>query len=160
MTAAAQSGPATIFDVLVALHVASAVIGFGSVAISGVYGGMARRLGSGEGGRAGPVEEVARYFRSRGWPELLILAVPVFGAAALGFRPDGSDFGAFWVDAGFVIWLVAAGLLLAVVRPAEDRIRAARAGDTAAAGRALMWAAAGCNVLFVVALALMVTQPV
>jgi hypothetical protein len=48
-----------------------------------------------------------------------------------------------------------------VVRPAERRIRAA--GDdlapVAADARRLMWAAAASDLLFVVALFLMVTQP-
>ncbi len=110
-----------------------------------------------------------------------MLAVPFFGAGALGIRPGGSDFGATWVVGGAVIWLAAAGLLLGLVRPAERRIRAGiriqdaglstgegggpapgvttRGDDTRAAGRLLMWAAAGCDVLFVAALVLMIFQP-
>jgi uncharacterized membrane protein len=144
-----------MFDVFVAMHVICAVVGFGSVALSGVYGAAARRPE-----HQSPSEETARYFQSRGWSELLILAVPVFGAAALGVRPEGSDFGDFWVVAGLVIWAVAAGLLLVIVRSAEGRIR--RSGDREQArhpGAQLMWAAAACDVLFVLALAIMVTQP-
>jgi Predicted integral membrane protein (DUF2269) len=153
---AATHGHQGVFDVLVGLHVLSALIGFGSVAISGVYGAAARR--SDESGLS---EETARYFRSRGWPELLILAVPVFGAAAIGFRPGGADFGDLWVIGGFVVWALAAALLLGVVRPAESRIRsAAEPPDRSGSGGRLMWAAAACDVLFVIALALMITQPV
>jgi hypothetical protein len=106
--------------------------------------------------------------------EWLVLVVPFLGAAALGARPHGSDFGAVWVLSAAAVWLVAAALLLAVVRPAERQIRAAVAAgetggagntsgagntDVAPAGRRLMWAAAGCDVLFMVALILMVYQP-
>jgi hypothetical protein len=152
---AATSGHQGIFDVLVGLHVVCALVGFGSVAISGVYGAWIRRTD-----KADDSEETARYFQSRGWPELLVLAVPVFGAAAIGFRPDGADFGDLWVIGGFVLWALAAGLLLGVVRPAENRIRA-RGSDPAvrSSGARLMWAAAASDVLFVLALALMVTQP-
>jgi uncharacterized membrane protein len=150
---AATSGHQGIFDVLVGLHVVCAVVGFGSVAVSGVYGASARRSGD-----QGASEETARYFRARGWPELLILAVPVFGAAAVGVRPDGADFGEVWVIGGLVVWAVAAALLVAVVRPAENRIRGG-AADLRNPGARLMWAGAASDLLFVVALALMITQP-
>ncbi len=145
-----------VFDVLVGLHVVSAVVGFGAVAITGVYGAGAARPK-----RPGAPEETARYFRSRGWAEWLVLAVPFLGAAALGLRPQGADFGQAWVVAATVIWVAAAALLVGVVRPAERQIRAAIAGGGTAipAGRRLVWAAAASDVLFVAALVLMVGQP-
>jgi Predicted integral membrane protein (DUF2269) len=145
-----------VFDVLVGLHVVSAVVGFGAVAITGVYGaGAARPL------RPGAAEETARYFRSPGWAEWLVLAVPFLGAAALGVRPKGANFGQVWVVAAAVIWAVAATLLVGVVRPAERRIRAAvAAGATAIpAGRRLVWATVASDLLFVAALVLMIGQP-
>ena len=153
MVLAATPGHQGIYDVLVGLHVVCAVVGFGSVAISGVYGATARRSED-----QGLSEETARYFRSRGWSELLILAVPVFGAAAVGFRPAGADFGDFWVIGGLVVWAVASILLVWVVRPAEKRIRGGGA-NLRASGSRLMWAAAASDLLFLVALALMITQP-
>jgi hypothetical protein len=145
-----------LYDALVALHVTSAVVGFGAVALSGVYGATSRHADRPDAG-----EEVARYFRSPGRAEWLILVVPFLGAAALGARPHGADFGAVWVVSAAVLWLAAAALLLGAVRPAERRIRAAagRAGPTAAAGRTLMWAAVASDVLFLAALVLMVGQP-
>jgi hypothetical protein len=86
---------------------------------------------------------------------------PVFGLAAMSVRPGGREFGDLWAIAGIVIWVVAGGLLTAVVRPAERRIRAA-GGDLTGARRdatRLMWAAAGSDLLFVIALFVMVTQP-
>lgn len=155
-------GHPAVYDTLIALHVVSAVVGFGAVAISGVYGALARRSPG--------AEETRRYFSGRGWAEYLVLVVPVFGAAAMGVRPGGSEFGDLWVIAGWVIWLAASGLLLGVVRPAEAAIRAGdgvRAGEDSGhqiepAGRAatrLMWAAGASDALFVAALLLMVTQP-
>jgi hypothetical protein len=145
-----------VYDVLVALHVVSAVAGFGAVAISGVYGSIARRPET-----PGGPEETRRYFQSSGRAEWLVLAVPVLGAAALGARPAGADFGQVWVVSAAVVWLAAAALLVGAVRPAEARIRTANAAGEAvpAAGRRLMWAAAASDLLFVVALVLMVGQP-
>lgn len=155
MVAAGSSGHQGLFDALVALHVVSAVVGFGAVAISGVYGATARHPD-----RAETSEETRRYFQSPGRAEWLILAVPFLGLAALGLRPSGAHLGQVWVVAGLVVWLAAAVLLLAVVRPSERQIRTST-GDRlpVPAARRLMWASIASDLLFVVALALMVTQP-
>ena len=80
--------------------------------------------------------------------------------AALGLRPSGADFADLWVIAGLMAWLAAAAALIVVVRPAEKVIRGSPPGPAlAVAGRRLMWASAACDVLFVAAFALMVTQP-
>ena len=145
---------------MVVAHVVCAVVGFGSVALSGVYGGIARRS-AGRPESMGPQtaerEEASRYFDSRGWAEWLILLVPFLGAAALAVKRGKGDFGDVWVVGGMVAWVAAAVLLIGVVRPAETRIRSAVA--VAESGRRLMWAGVASDLLFVGALALMVTQP-
>jgi hypothetical protein len=127
-----------------------ALVGFGSVAITGVYGAGARHA---EGN-----EETRRYFASRGWPELVLLAVPVFGAAAAADRWGGAAFGRVWIVGGWLAWLAAAALLVWVVRPAERTMREDSSG-WAGAGRRLLWASILCDALFVGALVLMVAQP-
>ena len=155
MVASAHGHPG-IYDVLVAAHVIAALVGFGAVALSGIYGGLAARPGE-----PGAAEESARYFRAPGRAEWLILAVPFLGVAALGARPSGADFGDAWVVGALLIWGAAAGLLLAVVRPAErDLRRPAAAGRPAAPpAQRLKWGAAACDVLFIAALVLMIAQP-
>lgn len=138
-----------VYDALVAAHVVCAVVGFGSVALSGVYGGFARGSGSGE--------DTARYFASRGWAEWLVVAVPFLGAAALASKPQKGDLADVWVIGGIVIWVVAAALLVGVVRPAEAGIRSG--ADPQRCGRRLMWSSVAMDVLFVLALGIMVTQP-
>ena len=153
-----------VYDALIAAHVVCAEVGFGDVALSGVYGGLAGRPGP-QGDRdavrdrrtEGPPEEIARYFASGGWAEWLIVPVPLLGAAALAMRPSKGDFAAVWVVGGIVIWTLAVALLLLVVRPAESSIR--RQEPALRAGRRLMWSSIASDVLFVAALALMVTQP-
>lgn len=148
-----------MYYALVAAHVVCAVLGFGAVALSGVYGGFARGAQNGRPGRVdgNEGEEVTRYFASRGWAEWLIVPVPFLGAAALAARPAKGDLGDVWVLGGIVIWVAATALLVGAVRPAEDLIRRGAGGGRA--GRRLMWSSIGSNLLFVVALALMVTQP-
>ena len=155
-----------MYDALIAAHVVCAVVGFGAVALSGVYGGFAGRPGTQGDDRGappqdrrpdGPPEEVARFFASRGWAEWLIVPVPFLGAAALAAKPSKGDFADVWVVGGMVIWTLAVVLLLLVVRPAESSIR--RGELVLRAGRRLMWSSVASDVLFLVALALMVTQP-
>ncbi|MDA8044878.1 MAG: DUF2269 family protein [Actinomycetota bacterium] len=155
-----SSGHPAAYDVLVGLHVLCAVVGFGAVAVSGAYGAIARNVESGASRRQS-AEEVRRYFASPSSLENLILIAPLFGMGAMAVRPGGSQFGHLWAVSGVVIWIAAGGLLTAVVRPAERRIRSAGDDLTPVANdaRRLMWAAAGSDVLFVVALFLMVTQP-
>lgn len=160
-------GHPAAYDVLVGLHVVCAVIGFGAVAISGAYAAIGRHIGSARS-RPETEEEVRRYFASDSRLEYLLLVAPVFGVAAMAVRPGGSEFGQLWAIGGIVVWVVAGGLLTAVVRPSERRIRAAAEAVAAAPtsrpavapdARRLMWAAAGSDLLFALALLLMVTQP-
>jgi hypothetical protein len=127
------------------------VVGFGSVAVTGVYAAGARRPD-----RPGARDETARYFRGRGWTEFLILGVPVFGVAAVADRWGSTGFTQVWVVAGLIAWAGAAVILMGAVRPMERSIRTKpTAGD---AGR-LMWASLASDVLFVTALVFMIAQP-
>lgn len=163
--ATAGSGSSGSYDVLVGLHVVSAVVGFGAVAISGAYGAIGRRAS-----RAGSPEDVSRFFASSNRGEYLLVVAPLFGLAAMGDRPGGAEYGQLWAVVGYVVWIAASALLLLVVRPAEARIRGRAAppqpaGDTGDGITArheetlLMWAAGACDLLFVAALMVMVVQP-
>jgi hypothetical protein len=175
----------TPYDVLVGLHVAAAIVGFGAVALSGVYGGSATRPG-----RDGALEELRRYFTAPARAELLITVVPVLGVVALAVEPGPDRLGQLWVAVALVLWVIASVLLFAVVRPAEAAIRRevisasgpaghpeAPAGPGVAAdgpvpgfdagavarlqtaGSRLRWSAAASDLVFFVALVVMVIKP-
>ncbi len=148
----APTGHPAIYDVLVALHVTFAVIGFASVALSGAYGAIAR---------GGNVDELSRYLSGRTSASLGVIVAPVFGIAAMAVRPGGSEYSQLWAIAGMVIWLVAGTLLLAVVRPTETRLRSKTtpADELRVHATRLAWAAAASDLLFLGALLMMVTQP-
>jgi hypothetical protein len=156
----AAAGSRGFYDFLVAAHVVCAVIGFGSLAISGVYGFTTRRP-------AGPdaVDEARRYFRAPGRVEWLVLAVPFLGAAALAVEPGGRGVGQLWAGLAAAVWLGAATVLIKVVRPAEARLRVALAGpapDLTAlpgAGHRLGWGGVVTDLAFFAGLMLMVFQP-
>lgn len=163
------AGHPAAYDILVGLHVVCVVVGFGSVAISGAYGAIGRHAGR-RPLRPETAVELRRFFATDSKLEYLLVAGPLFGVAAMAVRPGGSEFGAVWGVAGVVIWLVASALLLGVVRPTTQEIRVAgsaaadddQAGESArlgAACRRLALAAGASDVLFVLALLMMVTQP-
>ena len=144
----------TAFWVLVGLHVTCALVGFGSVAFSGVYGFLAAGGGS--------ESEVRRYFAAPPRLDWLLLAVPFLGAAALAVHPHGRGVVQLWSVLAAGVWLVAATLLLGVVRPAERSLRAAGAEGSRpdpVVGRRLGWAGVGSDVAFTVAFFIMVIQP-
>jgi hypothetical protein len=119
-------------------------------------------------------EELLRYFErpARLWPALV--AVPFFGLGALAANPDIGGLDQAWVLGALLVWLsatlIAASLIVPALRqmramlfrrdtPSDEpgreaeRIRFARAATLAGRG------AACCDVLFFVALALMIWQP-
>ncbi|HXW81782.1 MAG TPA: hypothetical protein VEJ84_19920 [Acidimicrobiales bacterium] len=120
-------------------------------------------------------EELRRYFRKPAQLWRALLLVPFLGLGALAADPNGGGLDQTWALGALVVWLaatlVAASLVLPglyqlrtmVLQPAPldataagreaERIRFARARALAARG------AAGCDVLFFVALALMVWRP-
>lgn len=168
-----------VFDGIVAVHVACAVIGFGALALNGAYGFWARRAAT-----AGVTEEVRRYFASPARVELFVVPVPFLGVGALLAQPGGRGLGQVWAWLAALVWLVAVVVLFGVVRPAERQIRAvllagpaahelpagpaahellaagpAPASELAAAGGRVGWGGVVTDVAFVVALLLMVFQP-
>jgi hypothetical protein len=156
----AATGDRSLYDILVVAHVACALIGFGSLMLSGVYG-FSHRDPRG----AGAIEEARRYFGSPGRLELLVIPVPFLGAAALAVEPHGKGAGQLWAVLAEVVWLIAVVVVVAVARPAERKIRAALTApevDAAAVGagaRRLGWAGVVTDVAFFAALMLMVFQP-
>jgi hypothetical protein len=120
-------------------------------------------------------EELVRYFRRPAGLWWALLAVPWLGLGTLAADPHGGGVGQAWTLAAFVLWVGAALVAAAVVGPALRRVRAtlvpatagpgpvalgatARAG-AARSGRRASRGAAVCDVLFVLALALMIWQP-
>lgn len=153
-----------ITGILVALHIVSAIVGFGAVVATGAFAAAAAR------DPASPA--AARYFRpGRNWASRSLVLVPLFGAgleASSGFP----DVRLAWPYAALAIWVVAAGVASAVHWPAERRVQellavaapAAAVGVEAPAGlaaacRRAAWSSAAVTVAFVAALAVMVVQP-
>jgi hypothetical protein len=149
-----------LFVAFVTLHVVSAIVGSGAIALSGVYGGTARHLE-----RAGSLDEARRWFATPNLAALALLAVPFLGIGALISGGRSAQLDHAWVLGAFVIWVAMAGLLTAVIRPGERVLRELLTESeidyprAAAVARRLSLAAGGCDIGFVIALGLMVWQP-
>lgn len=159
--------PKPLYDLLLICHVAVAFIGFGSIAIAGLF---ARRGVVSEA--PGEDETVVRFFRpGTDWPGRLVLLVPVFGLAML-FGGDTVDVPAVWPWIGLGLWTVAVGLVSATCWPAEraaqqQMLAVHEGGDGAVAAtgafrdacRRLERGAGLVSVLFVLAVTVMIWQP-
>jgi hypothetical protein len=107
-------GPA--YDLVLAAHVLSALVGMGAVATTGLY---AARLAA---GHLGPAE--LRYFRpGRNWPARALWAVPALGAGLVGLSGGEFSWTQPWVDAGVGLAATLVAVCQAVVWPAEARLQ-------------------------------------
>jgi hypothetical protein len=120
-------------------------------------------------------EELVRYFRRPAGLWWALLAVPWLGLGALAAEPHGGGVAQAWDLGAFVLWASAALVAAIAVVPALRRIRSALVppagtggpGDLdgparAGAARSALVASRGaavCDVLFFLALALMIWQP-
>jgi hypothetical protein len=157
------------YGVALAVHVVSAVVGFGMLGLSGLYGAWSGRSETPEGRR-----DLRQFFGRVNRAGQALWAVPVAGAVALWLHNGETSMAKAWVVAALACWAVATVLAVSVIWPAERRIRPIVAGfdddpdarpspatqsQLAALCRPLVRAAAACDCVFVVALALMVLQP-
>jgi Predicted integral membrane protein (DUF2269) len=123
----APTGPAYV-TVLIA-HVLCAVIGFGSVLVTGVE---ALRVRDGPDGPA--AEGVRRYFRPGvNWAGRVIYGVPVLGFVLLAMARGAFGASDGWVVAGLLLWLAAASFGEFVLWPGERSLQEIVAGDWAGA---------------------------
>ena len=148
------------------LHVVSVAVAFGAIALTGGY---ARNAVT----HQERTSEGARWFAPAGgirWTRLAFWSVPVFGIA-LTIGNDRYDFGQWWVWISLVSWVAAAALTQRIVWPGQDAITDAfelRQWSWSAAGAdpvlariatRVSRAAAVVDVLFVIALAMMLIKP-
>lgn len=169
-TAGNMAEPHPLYDVVVLVHVLSAIFGFGSLAITGVFAGIARqRAGVGSEGDA-----VRRYFDGGiNWASRSIYSVPVLGFVLLAMSHDVFRLDETWVVISLAVWMGAVALAQLVIWPGERAIAHAVAAQSAGGSARLgipaarfsavctgvMAAAAGEVGLFALSLVIMVAKP-
>jgi hypothetical protein len=177
-SAGAASGPAEV--AAAHIEVAAAPIeevpnAIEEVVVAEVIVETAPAMTSGAVEQDSEAEEMRRYFAhpARLWGCLIL--VPFLGAGALAAQPNGKGFDQPWVFGALAVWLAAtliAGSLVvpslhqmqAVLLKSDDpgaspAARSSLAVRFARAGRIASRSAAFCDVLFVVALGLMIFRP-
>jgi hypothetical protein len=166
------------FALALAVHIATALVGFGGVAMTGIYGSWGRRITSPE-----DLADVRRYFSRRDWASRSLVAVAPTGAVVLWLDQGFGAVGHPWAVAAIGCWAAVFALAVRVIWPAErharalfdavGRAEAERVGQAEQAvqpvppdpgerdrlGRRLVWATGTCDVIFAVALILMIFQP-
>jgi hypothetical protein len=112
------------FDVVLGLHVASALVALGSIATTGAYASMAGATARGGKVDAGRVQAERRFFRpGPNWPARVLFLVPAFGIALLAMDGGFHRVRQAWLIASVACWLVATAVALLALWPAETRIQ-------------------------------------
>ena len=107
-----------VYSLVLLAHVAAAVVGFGSVGVTGLMAVRARR-----GPQSSDAEAVRRFFRAPvNWPSRTIYLVPVLGVSLLVLSQGAFDVDDHFVIIGLAVWVVSVAVAETVVWPAERRV--------------------------------------
>ncbi len=111
-----------LYKVTLALHIVCAVVGFGAVALNGIYAQQIKgRLQSGRVTEALAVHEANLTVSTIG--EYFIYAVFILGFAVLGLSDSVWKFSQTWVWLSVVLYVIAIGLSHTVMFPGAKRMR-------------------------------------
>jgi hypothetical protein len=164
LIATINSGP---YKLLLVLHIAAVVVGFGGLVLNTRYTATATRAG----GREGAAIATANLEISK-WALYALYSVPVWGIGLIGASKSGSKmlytFGSPWVSIGFLLWFVAVGIVHGLVVPSQRKLTAVLNGtgdgsstttDVRTLNSRLATAGAAIDIILVVVLVLMVFKP-
>ena len=101
------------YNVVLFLHIASAIVGFGGVILSGVYAARARKRPPGE---ALAIME-ANTFVAEKVAQIFIYLTALWGFGLVGMSDDTWDFGQAWIWVSIVLFVIAVGISHGVMRP-------------------------------------------
>jgi hypothetical protein len=109
------------YKFLLALHILCAVVGFGAVALNGIYGQQIKgRLMQGQVAEALAIHDANSFVSRIG--EYFIYAVFVLGFAVLGLSDSVFSFSQSWVWLSVLLYVVGIGLSHGVMMPGEKRL--------------------------------------
>lgn len=159
-----------VYDLVLVLHIIGVVVGFGTVALNGVYGVTAKNTGG-----AGALAITTANFKASKIAQLAIYTVPVTGIALVLLSDGAIGFDETWVWLSIVLYVAGMGISHGMVLPAAKRSLALQeeivaggpttggpppqAAELAALGKRLAMAGMVLNLLVVVLIALMVFKP-
>ncbi|HEX2849660.1 MAG TPA: DUF2269 family protein [Acidimicrobiales bacterium] len=95
----------TLYDILLVIHLMTAIVGFGAVFLNGVYGAKAKAAGGAVGlGIARANLDVTKI------GEYLIYSVPVWGILLVITSKKAWDFSQMWISLSFLLFIVGLGI--------------------------------------------------
>ena len=150
-----------VYQVVLAIHILAAIVGFGGVLLNGVYAQQGRKRGGAEWAAVSEANE----FVSHRVAEPAIYLVPLLGFALIGMSDKLWKFSQLWVSASLGLYIVALGIAHAVLIPTHRKINALLRSAAPPAGEIASLekrtaAAGGVNsLILVVILLLMVVKP-
>ncbi len=149
-----------LYNVVLVLHILTAIIGFGGMFIAGFYGIESRRLPGDEG----LVVAQATLKVSGQVPTVAVGAVPILGILLILMSDDVWQFSQAWISLSFLLYFVLMGLATGLQVPTIRKLVALRAAggnatQVEALGKRAAALGAVVNVLWVITLALMVFKP-
>ncbi len=152
------------YKVVLVLHLLTAIVGFGGVAVTGYFGAMAAARKGRDGAAIGEVVEKGYTFC-----EWFIYAVPVLGIVLVLLSEDVFAFSQAWISLSFLLYIVALGLYHGLHRPTVRRINAiltetaggseASAANLDALGKKAGAVGGALNLITAVIVVLMVFKP-
>lgn len=107
-----------LYNTLLVLHIALAIVGFGGVVLNGVYGAQANK----RGGAGGLAITEANLFVSTKVAEICIYLVPLVGFALIGLSDSVFEFSQTWVWLSIVLYVVALGITHSMIVPSARRL--------------------------------------
>jgi uncharacterized membrane protein len=121
----------TGYRIVLVLHIACAIVGFGAVMLNGFYAAQVRTRRGAEGLAIAEANhrssKIAMYF---------VYAVILLGFALVGMSDKAWKFGQTWVWLAIVLWVVAVGLAHGAIVPREKQVIELLRQETAGAGPA------------------------
>lgn len=148
------------YKFVLALHILTAVIGVGGLAMGWAYDTVARR----QGGQAGAAILDADLRSGSSVPLKALYVLPFLGIALVVMSDDFFSMGDVWVSASFVVYVAIIGVYHGMIRPARKMVRdmmltGGSAGESEAVLRRATTGTWILNGLLVVALYLMIWKP-
>ena len=118
------------YDVVLIAHVGAGLIGFGSIAITGLQAAEARRLAAAGpdvlGSATGRAQRLRQYFSpGPNRASQVIYLVPLLGLLLVGLSGRTGELAAGWLDGAATLWVIAVGLAHSLVFPAERGLQTA-----------------------------------
>lgn len=107
------------YKIVLVLHLATAIVGFGGMAVTGYLGALAAARGAREGAAIG--EAVGKGYTFSEWP---VYAVPILGIILVLLSEDVFTFSQLWITLSFLLYILAIGLLHGLHLPTVRRINA------------------------------------